>query len=197
MTQEFETDESYQTIILVGEKEKGTRHPHLFVAERDTDGIQLFFVDPEHAVGKQNILRPRIGNLMALRIYNDRSDPELAILRYRTKKIEEKDITVLKLQPQLEAARKLIHNEGVPKFLQGKEEEILFRIVIKQEKGLAQARYTNKKSLQSFLQGGKGSSLLEGKADSQQAIVNRFIQYMEEGRFGKVEQKPRSVAENN
>jgi len=189
MIRDFEEHSSYQTTTLVGEKKKRTQHPHLFVIERGDNHIQLFFVDPEHNVGKQNTLRPRIGNLMSLKIYEGNSEPELAILRFRTPEIEDKDITLLKIQPQLEAARALIENEGVPQFLEDFREEILFRIVVRHDKSVLQARYTKEQGLKSFLEGGKGSSALEGKVDSQNAIIDRFVRFLEEKKFKKVESK--------
>lgn len=186
LSENFERGQDYRAVILVGKKENGTLHPHLFVIQRTEKGIELFFVDPEHNVGKHNLLRPKIENLITMKVpQGSEAHSELAILRFRTNNI--KDVTLLKLQPQLEAARTLIDNDGVPQILQEYKNDITLRIVIKEGKTITQSRYTSKKELESFLAGKQGSFALEGKVQSQQAILKRFVEYLQEDKFKKKE----------
>lgn len=174
-------DGRYEYLSLVGEKDNGTLHPHLFVVEKRDGVVKLNFVDPEHNVGNQNLLRPKISNLMAINVPEGKdSVPELVILRFATEGLFPDD---LKLKNQSIAASQLIDREGIPEMLVDFPKNILFRLVVKKIGLTLQARYTNTKKATDFLAGGDGSRALRGKVRAEQYLVERFIKFLEEGHF--------------
>lgn len=67
--------------------------------------------------------------------------------------------------------------------LENLQENVLFHAAIRAHSVLLRARYTNEGKANEFLQGGDGSRALRGKIKSNQAILTRFIDYLQTGRF--------------
>lgn len=168
--------------VLVNKQDKLSAHPHDFVIEAKNEEIHFYFIDPEHNVGKRHPIRPKVGNIVSYTLPRDKSTlPSLAIVRYRTGDLD--DIQPLKLRPQLKEAQGLLAQEGLPTFLKGKEKEVLLRIVATESKTLVQSRYGTKDELTRFGKGEKGPHPLEARIASQHAILNRFVEYLDEGTF--------------
>lgn len=184
----------------VGDTEKKTRHPHDFIIEKNSRGTAFTFIDPEHYVGTRNFFRPPIGNLMrAFLPANLHDAPSVAIVRFRTPKIAEENPYILKMREQFDHSRDLIERDGLPDFLERFPEEILFRAVVRQAslkdvgKMLVQSRYVNERQEERFLQGLQGADVLEGKIQSQQAIIHRFSQLLRDGAFEELTEVPRAA----
>ncbi len=173
--------ELYEHTWLVGSKEAKTLHPHTFLAEKGTEGFNLFFIDPEHNVGNQNFFRPKISNLISMRVAEDYSESEINIIRFNVDGIPPEQ---LKLQQQFMAARELLE-KGEASLLAGHSENILFQAMLKPESAMIHARYTNERKAADFLAGGHGSRALRGKVKANEAILNRFVNYLQAGKFEK------------
>lgn len=185
LTEHFEVGHTQRARTVVGDAESGTRHPHDFVIEKDEMGTSLYFVDPEHYVGERNMRRPSISNLMALRIpKEDTSLPGVVITRFRTASLAASDRTELKMDNQLVHARELFHTQGVPTFLAATLNEIVFRTMITEERGIVQSRYVGTTfALEMFLDGNKSAYALEGKVTAQNAVLESFVRLLQEGAF--------------
>jgi len=66
-----------ECLWFVGKQEKGSKHPHVFLVERTGEDFNLFFIDPEHNVSSKNFLRPKISNLIAMRLKPDMESSEI------------------------------------------------------------------------------------------------------------------------
>lgn len=186
LTANFQQYVSYRARVAAGKKEDGTSHVHDFVIERSDAETSFYFVDPEHYVGKRNLLRASVSNLMSMRLRNDGGDtlPSVAILRFRTDSLASIDRTQLKMEQQLGHGRQLLADDALPKFLANHPEEILFRTIATPERGLVQSRYVdNRHGLELFLDGMPSAPALEGKVTAHQAILDRFIRLLQEGQF--------------
>lgn len=171
---------------LVGDRDKGTSHPHDFYLDTDTKGAKLLFVDPENTVANRNRLRPPISNLMVADIPFGDDQPKVAVLRYRTPALqrrgrEQDNPSFLKMDGQRTVAEALLEGSGhLPEALQGDlESEVLFWLFADGTRSVVEARYSTPKQLQQFARGGTGSSALEGKVDSQGHILNKFIKHLQ------------------
>jgi len=185
LTEELPQGITYRARTSAGRSESGTKHVHDFVIEKSESTTSLYFLDPEHYVGKQNLLRPSIANLMSMELSQQTGTlPKVAILRFRTQLLAASDRTALKMDEQLNIARGLVSNDALPEFLKNTPQEIVFRTVINEDKGIVQSRYVdNEWGLELFLKGASSAPSLEGRVVSQQAILQRFVRLLEEKKF--------------
>lgn len=190
LTSEFEEGATYRARTTVGSLEDGTKHPHDFVLEKHGGDLCLYFVDPEHFVGERNLRRPSISNLMALRLPVGGSEPSVAVARFRTQTIAATDIAELKMERQLAHARQLIDNDGLPEPLRSHERDVLFRLLATPQRALLQSRYVGTSfGMELLLEGARSAPVLEGKVDSQRAIIESFLQLLRAGEFKSVTEK--------
>lgn len=185
---------SYVTRDYVGDTKEGTAHPHYFVIDRNDKGASLLFVDPEHYLNRsprkgkivrEGDIRPQVCNLMAVRFQEGQENPDVAMTRFRTATL--RDPAQVTFETQLQEARNLFENQGVPTQLAGHEEEIILRLVVESSANkpmLLQSRYTDKtKDLQVFLTKGRGTSFLRGKARSFWGLMGEFSAHLDRGEF--------------
>ncbi len=175
----LESGQLYEHTWIVGSREKGTNHPHTFLGEKSEYGANLFFIDPEHNVGKQNVFRPKISNLVSIDLGDNYHNSRFAVIRFN---IEGLTPDQLKLQQQFVAAKELLDKDG-PTMLKGSQENILFQAIVENGKVVLRARYTNEKKAQNFLHGGEGSRALRGKIKANAIIVDRLISFLQAGKF--------------
>jgi hypothetical protein len=180
----------YRARIAVGSVEKGTRHPHDFVLDREDGSTSLYFVDPEHQMGKSTNrgfllrngdLRPKMSNLVAVRLAADSVIPDISVLRYRAVALS--DPHLLKMGSQLEVAKLMLADTEIPEILREKENEITYRLNVRPDSMLIQSRYASTDDLHRFLQGGVSAKALEGKLHSYRVIMRHFLTHMAAGRF--------------
>ena len=190
--------------IAVGKKEDGTRHPHDYVIDKGSEGVSLYFVDPEHQMGKsksskgslpirKSDLRPKVGNLIALHFNDSEHVPAVSILRFRTASIE--DYHVLKMTQQLKEAKTLLEREPgeLPDFLAQSPNEITFHLEIRPDAMFVQSRFATPEQLELFLHGEAVTEGLKGKFSSYRQIMEHFLKHLEANRFvsqGKEEPLP-------
>lgn len=170
----------YEYTWLVGRKPDGTSHPHVFLAENTGDKFNLFFIDPEHNVGKQNMFRPKISNLIAMRIAADYESSEINIMRFNTEGLTPDQ---LKLRQQFAAAKELLDEKHQPAMLENLQNNILFQASIGAHSAILRAKYGNSGKTSEFFGGGAGPRALRGKVRANYAIISRFISYLEEGKL--------------
>lgn len=178
-TDQLPAEGLYEHTWLVGDKTKGTYHPHVFLVDRSGAGSDLFFIDPEHNVGRQNLFRPKISNLMAIKLADSYENSEISIIRFSAEGLTPDQ---LKLQQQFQVVRQLGDQDSL-QILEAVPDNVLFHGAIQAHSAKLSARYTNDRKAADFLNGGTGSRALRGKIKANEAIVNRFITYLEEGKF--------------
>lgn len=186
----------HECLEIVGEKEHGTAHPHLFLAYRDEDGLTLSFIDPEPQMGTRHRFRPSASNLLQVRIHNKPFQPvELAILRYRRDAEEASHHPSFKLKPQVQAGTHLIEDSALPINLPIHLEDIVFRFSVTKDptegaafyNAIIQARHSSKEELQSFLDGRlNANSALQTKAQGCQVILERLLGLLQAQDFAPV-----------
>ncbi len=190
----------YRARIIAGSKEKETSHPHDFIIEKDEKGVTLLFLDPEHHIGTrssrrswvenltklESTLRPPVGNLMMLNLPQDAS-LEVAITRYRTEGVAKTNQHVVtNMEAQYQGAQNLIENKGIPGFLHGHKDAVLFRALVTEETMTLQARGIEEADADSFFSGTPATALLKGKIEAQRGLLHRFLKLLEEGQFEKL-----------
>lgn len=135
-------DGTYRSREAAGTPEDGSRHVHDFVIEKSGPSTRLYFIDPEHATGKsvnrgilprRGDLRPQVNVLFSAELLKDDPVPRIALLRYRAAAIGEDKQHLNKPAAQLETARTMLTNGELPEFLQGKENQISFRLDLRSE----------------------------------------------------------------
>lgn len=160
-------------------KEK-TYHPHYYFIDRTKPGTtRMYFVDPEHKVAANSIVRPSIVNLVGIEVPDDETvSPQVAILRYQVPKYDPKDKPKgLGHNDLKDVIEEVLDNGGaLPELLTGDAEHgVLFMLAGNNEVSRAQGRYSTKKQLNSFVKGGTGSSALEGKVHVNEDVLNKLI----------------------
>ena len=193
-------DGEYKASIMAGTKEKATLHPHDYYLKKEGSRVQIYFIDPEHAMGKHKRLptsplirsgdfRPPTVTLSAVEIAED-TVPKLSMLWYRAPAVPH--ITDLKMKAQYEVAKQMMERDSeLPDLLKGKGNEITFHFVTRPNMMLAQGRYTNIAELKQFMYGTHDvNEALEGKAHAMNIIMRRALRLMREGAF-KLQTGPR------
>ncbi len=186
----------YRARVSVGSQEEGTRHPHDFIVDKVGDRTKLYFIDPEHQMGKskkksslplprKGDLRPKISTLIGIKLSQSGGIPELSIIRFRAAAIT--DPHLLKMGPQFELAKQLLETGDLPELLRGKENEITFRVNVRPDTLLAQSRYASPSDVSGFLRGEKTATALEGKIYSSTIIMGHFLKHLKEGQFQVVD----------
>lgn len=182
----------------VGRTTEGTNHSHFFIIDRDETGATLLFVDSEANLNqsprekgqllREADFRPQVCNLMAVRIKDGETQPDIAMTRFRTEKI--KDLGALSFEALLTLTRDLFNNKGIPPALEDVQNtEVVFRLILEPSRGtsmLVQTRDTKDiEGMRQFLRGESvGSSMLQGQIDSAAAtIVGDFPARLHRGEF--------------
>ncbi|MCA9332995.1 hypothetical protein KDA00_03930 [Candidatus Saccharibacteria bacterium] len=178
--QHYENGHMYRRITHVGDKDKGTYHPHYYFMDRTHPGMtRMYFVDPEHKVANNNIWRPPIVNLVGIEVPDREStSSRVTIMRCRVPKYDFKHkpegLGPDELFTVIEQA--LERNGGLPdEFTGDMESKVLFMIASDHNSSRVQARYSTKKQIEGFARGERGSSALEGKVWVHAYVVNRLI----------------------
>lgn len=148
-------DGKYRMRETAGSREDGNLHVHDFVIEKSAATARLFFVDPEHSMGKsknrnklglprRGDLRPQVNVLYSLELEKGNPIPRIALLRYRGAVIPEDRKELNKPTAQLQMAEAMLTTGELPDVLQGHENQISFRLDLRsdgsQHKVFAQAR---------------------------------------------------------
>ena len=178
--------------IPVGKQEDGTRHAHDFIIAKQGDVATLYFVDPEHQMARnkkpegkllprRGEVRPHVATLMALALSKGEPITSASIVRFRTATIE--DPYLLKMSRQLEEAQKLLGTRGLPDFLKDKENEVTFRLEVREDGMEVQSRYATPEQLELFLDGQGDTTDLHGKMWSYAQILDHFQTHLTEGKF--------------
>ena len=184
----------YRARVAVGSAEDGTRHPHDYIIEKEASSLTLYFVDPEHQMGKsknkspvhfprKGDFRPKTSTLIGIKMTDGDEIPVISIIRYRAAAIT--DSHLLKMEPQLEMVKSLLETGEIPEVLAGKENEITFRLNMRKDGLLVQSRYASPEELELFLQGKPSAAVLEGKVHSSNVIMRHFLNHLESKRFQK------------
>jgi len=170
----------YRRIDIVGDKESGTNHPHIYFLDKTVPGkTRMFFVDPEDKVAVNDKLRPSIANLVGVEVPDDESESaKVAVLRYRIPTYVPGVKQEGRGPDELKAVISEVIDNGdsLPEILTGDaENQVLFMIVGDDASSRVQARYSTRRQIESFAHGGRGSSALEGKVLMQVHVVNKLI----------------------
>ena len=170
----------FRRIDIVGDKEKGTNHPHIYFLDTSEPGVtRMYFVDPEDKVAVNDRLRPSIVNAVGIEVPdNELESPKVAILRYKIPKYEFGVKKEGRGPDELKSVIAEVLDSGgeLPDILCGEaENQVLFLIAGDSYSSRVQARYSTKQQMYNFAKGGKGSSALEGKVLMQAHVVNKLI----------------------
>ncbi len=148
-------DGRYRAREEAGTLADGNRHVHDFILNKSGEHAQIFFIDPEHAMGKSKNrnafgiprigdLRPQINVLYGAELRSNDPVPRLSLLRYRAASIPDESKHLNKPSAQLQIAQSMLTTGTLPDVLQGHENEISFRLDLHTEgdsyRILAQAR---------------------------------------------------------
>jgi hypothetical protein len=186
---ELEPGAWHERTTIVGKTEAGTQHPHRFVAMRLPDSLQLFFLNPEHEVGRQSVIRPKVVNAMAAHVFSNRPG-EVAIVRYRADdpmRMADRR-AVDRLESQWKSTKDLIERRGLPPELAGRERDVVYRVAVTGGGGILQSRYVTERDLRDYAERGERAGFLDSKERSQRAILDRFLSMMKEGAFRKIDE---------
>lgn len=177
--------------LIAGSKKEGTLHAHDYIIKKDAEGVTLLYVDAEHTMGKgkrdgvlprMGDIRPKIANLLALRIPSGDGSLEAVCLRYRTERLEQ-DSEFFMPHRQLALLEEMLREQTLPESLRSKEEEIVFRVQIGTTTNLVQSRYTSRKDLETLLTGRANTPFLRGKTEAYGTIAGKFAKHMRDGKF--------------
>lgn len=196
---EVMADGEYKATMMVGKKEEATLHPHDFFIRKEDGVVRVYFVDPEHAMGKhkrqdnsplirKGDIRPASVALLAAELAKD-TVPRLSMLWYRSQAIDE--LPDLKMRAQYGVARQLLENDTeLPDLLRGKGNEITFRFITRPNLMIAQGRYTDQAELKSFMQGQHDvNGPLEGKVSAANIIMRHALRLLREDAFKPTTEK--------
>jgi hypothetical protein len=163
----WQVGETHGSLVKIGKQDTNSNHPHLFELTKLEDGVEFVFVDPEKLVGRKNMLRPQISNLLQMKITNgDEKKVELAVVRFKCSDLAGTDI---ELAAQHQETKDLIENNGIPQVIANNTKAIVFRLCLGREP-LIQARYTTNIQAKNFFQGKQSSPMVEGKIHSMHAL---------------------------
>jgi hypothetical protein len=210
-------DGTYRSREIAGSPEDGNRHVHDFIIRKDGVVVELFFIDPEHAMGKSNNtmrlpsttitipnpiprvgdLRPKVNVLYAVKITAGRTVPDIALLRHRAAAIPESQQALNKPDAQLHIAEEMLISGLSPSFLAGKESEITFRLDMRQKEHdtysiIGTAREASStKDLTDMIQGELPKSHpIEGQLERFRSIMRtHFPAHMRRGTFKLIDSK--------
>lgn len=129
----------YRYREAAGTPEQGNRHVHDFVIMKNASGVQLFWVDPEHAMGvnenknflkipRRGDLRPKINVLYSMELTPEGEVARISLIRYRAAVIPKEKVELNKPSEQLKMAQLMLATGELPEVFQGKENEITFQL---------------------------------------------------------------------
>lgn len=191
MSAESFSDGYHLAHLIAGSKKEGTLHAHDYIIKKDGEGITLLYVDAEHTMGRgkresllprMGDIRPKIANLLALRIPTNGGQPEALCLRYRTERLDQ-DSEFFMPHQQLALLEELLETGELPGALRKKEQEIVFRVHIGKERSLVQSRYTSQGDIEALFKGSAGTPFLRGKAQAYGTIASKFARHARDGKF--------------
>ncbi|HEV7701847.1 MAG TPA: hypothetical protein VGO63_00145 [Candidatus Paceibacterota bacterium] len=197
---------SYLFHESAGTVKDATRHVHEFIIQKKSSDTQLYYIDPEHTMGKSKnrspLGIPRIGDLrpQVHVLYSAQLSPHgkierISILRYRAAVIPEDQHHLNTPKEQFEMAKTILEKGTLPEILKGKENEITFWLDFRSTgdkyKIHAQARAAGdvqaiEKMLENLMKGQTMSSddPLEGQLRRYRGIMRTYFpKYLEEKRF--------------
>lgn len=192
-----------------GIPEDGSRHVHDFVIVKSDSATQLFYVDPEHGMGKsinkrrfglprRGDLRPQVNVLYGIELTPDNTVSRVSILRYRAAAIPAEQVRLNKPSEQLVMAQLMLQTGALPEILQGKENEVTFHFDFRptadgHQTAIRARAARDTDSLEQRLEGlTNGQSLspydpVEGQLRRFRAIVRTYFpRYIQEKRFQPV-----------
>ena len=164
-----------------GRKEDSTKHGHRFIVNVDDASVRLLFLDPEHMVGRRNLLRPAVCNLLALTVLKEsREIDSFAFQRVRTAAVPDEQLDFVSLQ---RFTSDMIENDNLS--LTEQSADIVFRVSVDSEHVQVQSRYVGPKGIEAPLCGDMLPRFIQGKADTMQLIFKKFLSIQAENGFIK------------
>ena len=124
---------------IAGAPEDGTRHAHDFVTQMDDSGMQFLYIDPEHSMGKnankstlglprRGDMRPKVNIMYGVSFTPEGQIQGISLLRYRAEAIPSDQPRLQNNNEQRRMAMQMLADGEIPEILQGKENEITFRL---------------------------------------------------------------------
>lgn len=190
MVRELPQGVEHEITIIVGSSERGTAHPHRFVLKNTGTAAEIFFLDPEDYVGVrpaqmkprislayvQDVLRPRIVNLLAARIpFDETALPTVVSLRYRSELLAKQSDDIDRLDFQLAVAKDALEHQGLPELLANVPQEIVTRIALEPGRAVVQDRHSKQEEVRAFVETGSGSPILEARLLASQQVFRRLV----------------------
>jgi hypothetical protein len=135
-------DGTYRARENAGTPEDGNRHVHDFIIKKSGPEAELFYIDPEHSMGKstnrgslprRGDLRPQVNVLYSTKITNGDPVPRFSLLRYRAAAVPQEKQYLNKPAEQLKIAEAMLTTGEMPDFLQGHENQVTFRLDLRNE----------------------------------------------------------------
>lgn len=175
-TDSWRTGESHGAVVAVGGVKTGSAHPHLFETRRTEHGVRLVFVDPENRVGDRNPLKPAVMILGAVDIpVSPQAPVSLDFIRFKSLVYE--DPKGMSLPAQYREAQRLLDYEGLPYAVLSRPESVIYRLLIRPQRRLLQARYATRGQIFRFLEGRQGFIPLEFKLIALRDTLSLFPQF--------------------
>lgn len=189
-----------------GTHEDGNRHIHRFVIKKSGTTCEMFYIDPEHSMGKSinrnrlrlpriGDLRPKVNVLYAAKLKLGEPIMSVAALRYRAAVIDKDHQELNKPAAQFKIAEDMLTTGKLPDILHGQENEITFWLNLRMQEGdyevSIQARAANnERDIQEMIAKMlRGEALpthnpLEGQMRRFRAIMRTYFpRYLEENKF--------------
>lgn len=199
-------DGLYSAREVVGVPESATRHVHDFYIEKSGESLDLYYIDPENAMGasrskvllpRRGDLRPKVNIIFATRIHGvGQPVPTVSLARYLSKALDNKqDRTLHKTSQQLELGRKMLQTGKLPEFLGAeKAKHLSFGLDVRPSytDGLYQLKYSSQEAKKeedlelALNDPSRGKVSLLGQLSRYTSIMRtHFPRLLEEGRFEK------------
>jgi hypothetical protein len=176
---DFHTNGEFHYHEVPGEKSQHTAHGHRFVANVNDQRVLLLFLDPEHMVGRRNLLRPAVCNVLAVAVSRDQNEAAaLAFQRVRTNAISDERLSFPSLHSLTEG---LLKNDNQP--LTTEPTDISFRLLLSPQHLHVQSRYVGPRGITALRIGGVLPRFIQGKADTTQMILRKFLSVQKQGMF--------------
>lgn len=176
ITTDWQIGDAHGAIVAVGKPRSGSSHPHLFETVKGHESVRLLFVDPENTVGDRNLLKPAVMIMGAVQIP---ADPSLAVsldfLRFKSSvHLIPKEMS---LQSQYRDAQALTTDLGLPIVVAQHPDSIIYRLSLRPNRALLQARYATRGQIRDILEGGVGSAPLEFRLTALRETLALFPQF--------------------
>lgn len=191
---------------VAGTPKDGNRHIHRFVVKKSGADIEMYYVDPEHSMGKSinhgkfglprvGDIRPRVNVLYVAKMTIGSPIISASLLRYRSAVITKDQQGLNKPTAQFKIAEQMIATGKLPQFLVGNQNEITFHLDFRKQGDtytvITQARAADTtqevEALVQIMLGGKPLPLqdpLARQVTRFQAIMRTYFpRYLEENKF--------------